>query len=256
LTDETAEPLLLAALAAREARTIAVDLAADRYTAALGGHPRARLLADAAGPPRDDRPAAAARPRGWFGAHLGTLAPDDRDEALADFVRSTAGETLGQQATRDDETTFGDMGLDSIMVIDLRTRLSHALGVDLLATVALDHPTVPRLTAHVLGLLRPTPPALDESPQPTDRTDHTDRTDPTDHMDRADRTGRTERTGPSGPAQRAEQQAPAEHSVPSQPSQPSEPSRPSEAPDPAEMSFDELLRAVRSDVSREGDSQA
>ncbi|MFJ9425234.1 SDR family NAD(P)-dependent oxidoreductase [Streptomyces sp. NPDC101249] len=256
LTDDTAEPLLLAALAAREARTIAVDLAADRYTAALDGHPRARLLADAAGPPRDDRPAAAARPRGWFGAHLGTLAPDDRDEALAEFVRATAGETLGQQAARDDDTTFGDMGLDSIMVIDLRTRLSHALGVDLLATVALDHPTVPRLTAHVLGLLRPTPPALDGAPQPTDRTDHTARTDRTNPTDHTDRTGRTERTVPSGPAERAEQQAPAEHSVPSQPSQPSRPSQPSEAPDPAEMSFDELLRAVRSDVSREGDSQA
>ncbi|MHC5908893.1 acyl carrier protein, partial [Streptomyces sp. S6] len=123
---------------------------------ALGDHPRARLL-DAPAGRGDTHGARTGRPRGWFGDRLDALDPGERDAALRDFVRETAGETLGQPAALDEETTFGDMGLDSIMVIDLRTRLSHALGVDLLATVALDHPTAPRITRHILGLLHPEP---------------------------------------------------------------------------------------------------
>jgi acyl carrier protein len=51
------------------------------------------------------------------------------------------GDALGV-ATIDDTRGFADLGLDSIMAIDLRAGLAHALGVDLPSTVALDHPTV------------------------------------------------------------------------------------------------------------------
>ncbi|WP_409473584.1 SDR family NAD(P)-dependent oxidoreductase [Streptomyces sp. HC307] len=214
-TDETAESLLLAALTARQARVIAVDLAPDRFTEALGDHPRARLLDVPAG--RGDthgvrRTVAdrAGRPRGWFSARLDALDPRERDAALRDFVREAAGETLGQPAALDEETTFGDMGLDSIMVIDLRTRLSHALGVDLLATVALDHPTVPRITDHILGLLHPesTRPATPDRPDRQESPDHAELPEPVDLRDLA------------------------------------------------ELSFEELVQAVHSDVSQKGDRQA
>ncbi|MFI8192267.1 SDR family NAD(P)-dependent oxidoreductase [Streptomyces sp. NPDC085946] len=219
-TDETAEALLLAALTARQARVIAVDLAPDRFAEALGGHPRARLLDVPAGGDahRVRRTAAdrAGRPRGWFGARLDGLDPRERDAALRDFVREAAGETLGQPAALDEETTFGDMGLDSIMVIDLRTRLSHALGVDLLATVALDHPTVPRITDHVLGLLHPGS------------------------------------ARPAAPGRPDRQEAPDHAGAP----EPAGPPDPAGLPDLAELSFEELVRAVRSDVSQKGDRQA
>ena len=45
------------------------------------------------------------------------------------------------------------MGLDSIMVIDLRTRLAHALGIDLPATVAIDYPNVPAMARFITGLV-------------------------------------------------------------------------------------------------------
>ncbi|GJF23620.1 SDR family NAD(P)-dependent oxidoreductase [Streptomyces sp. HO565] len=210
-TDEAAEALLLAALTARQARVIAVDLAPDTFTEALGGHPRARLLEAPAGGDGHGarRPHAdpSGRPRGWFGAHLAALDPGERDAALRHFVREAAGETLGQPAALDEETTFGDMGLDSIMVIDLRTRLSQSLGVDLLATVALDHPTVPRLADHILGLLHPEP------------------------------------ARPAGPGR---------------PDRPETPDQAEAAglPDLAELSFEELVQAVHSDVSQKGDRQA
>ncbi|MFJ8946310.1 SDR family NAD(P)-dependent oxidoreductase [Streptomyces sp. NPDC102395] len=214
-TDETAEALLLAALTARKARVIAVDLAPDRFTEALGGHPRGRLLDVPAD--RGDLPGVRqtvadrdGRPRGWFRARLDALDPRERDAALRDFVREAAGETLGQPAPLDEETTFGDMGLDSIMVIDLRTRISHALGVDLLATVALDHPTVPRITDHILGLLHPGS-ARPATPDRPDRQDFLNQVESPEPVD---------------------------------------------IPDLADLTFEELVQAVRSDVSQKGDRQA
>ncbi|MFZ3473467.1 SDR family NAD(P)-dependent oxidoreductase [Streptomyces sp. 4.24] len=180
LTDGSAEPLLLEALTGGPARLVAVDVAPERFAAHVGDHPRAALLADLVRPAdragKDGRAAEpAGRPRGWLreggdgpnGPNgLDGLDAEARGEALRQFVREATAETLGAPAGVDDEITFGDMGLDSIMVIDLRTRLSHALGVDLLATVALDHPTIPRISAHVLGLLYGEEPDPAPAPRP------------------------------------------------------------------------------------------
>ncbi|MFD0430990.1 phosphopantetheine-binding protein [Streptomyces zhihengii] len=97
-----------------------------------------------------------------------------------------------------DDTGFTETGLDSIMVIDLRTRLADALGTDLPATVALDHPTVSRLAAYVTGLLFPaeaarrrTRPATappPSGPRPRDAPGP-----------RARRAGHRTRAGPVGP---------------------------------------------------------
>lgn len=210
LADESAERLLLVALTGGSARLVAVDVAAGRFTAQLGDHPRAALLGELGDGAGKDTGAAesagrSGRPRGWLrtgaegAAGLDVLDADARTEALRQFVREVTGETIGDPAGVDDEITFGDMGLDSIMVIDLRTRLSHALGVDLLATVALDHPTIPRISAHVLGLL------YEEEPD-------------------------------SGPAPRRPAAEPAREAR-------------EEQEDLSELSFEDLIRAVQNDVS-------
>ncbi|MFE2060292.1 SDR family NAD(P)-dependent oxidoreductase [Streptomyces sp. NPDC059446] len=171
LTDEIAERLLLTALADSPARLVAVDLAPERFVAHVGDHPRAALLAGLADHAEKAGRAAepSGRARGWLrtgDGGLDGLDADTRAEALRQFIREATGETLGDPAGIDDDITFGDMGLDSIMVIDLRTRLSHALGVDLLATVALDHPTVPRIADHILGLLDENEPDTAPAPSP------------------------------------------------------------------------------------------
>ncbi|MEU5416128.1 SDR family NAD(P)-dependent oxidoreductase [Streptomyces clavifer] len=212
LTDETAERLLLAALTDGPERLVAVDLVPERFVAHLGDHPRAALLAGLTDHAGKDGGAAGpvgppGRPRGWLragGDGLDGLDADARTEALRQFIREATGETLGDPAGIDDDITFGDMGLDSIMVIDLRTRLSHALGVDLLATVALDHPTIPRIAAHILGLLDENEPDTPPAPAP--------------------------------------QRAPLTEAGPD---------------DLSELSFEDLVRAVRSEVSApEGDRNA
>ncbi|UED88048.1 SDR family NAD(P)-dependent oxidoreductase [Streptomyces profundus] len=213
LTDEAAEPVLTGALTGDAARITAVDIAPERWAAELAGHPRARLLASLADERLPRVPATASdQPRGWYREGLLDLAPDARLAALRVFVREAAGETLGESASVDDEVTFGDMGLDSIMAIDLRTRLSHALGIDLLATVALDHPTVPRMADHVAG-------ALGLPGQDAD-------------------------TLVAAPAAGSGQE-------------PSGASGPAALPDLSALSFEELVQAVRSDVSaQKGETQA
>jgi acyl transferase domain-containing protein/acyl carrier protein len=161
LTDEEAEELLRLAVDGRYTRLVAVALDPGEFTGRLAGHPRAALLQDVADRPRPaasqeaSQEAEANRPRGWLRDLLGGLDDGDREDRLRRTVREMVGDALGTPATVEDDLGFGDLGLDSIMVIDLRTRLSHAIGEDLPATVALDHPTVGRLAAHALALVCP-----------------------------------------------------------------------------------------------------
>ncbi|MFJ8577834.1 SDR family NAD(P)-dependent oxidoreductase [Micromonospora sp. NPDC093277] len=156
LTDEEAETILRAALTAGRDRLVAVAVDAREYVDRAAGHPRAALLLPLLD--RDARPARAATPatpRGWLREELDRTAADEREDRLRAAVRRVAGDALGDPGALDDEAGFADLGLDSIMVIDLRTRLSHALAADLPATVAIDHPTIAQVAAYAIDLLYP-----------------------------------------------------------------------------------------------------
>ncbi|ONF62099.1 SDR family NAD(P)-dependent oxidoreductase [Amycolatopsis keratiniphila] len=125
------------------------------FDAALG-HPEpvliaARLDPTAAGlPPIADglgRPAARPAPpspgRHW---------PDQPTEReLRDLLRVELAEVLGHHdpGTIPVDKPFTELGLDSLAVIDLRTRLRELTGVELPARVLFDHPTVTELTGHL-----------------------------------------------------------------------------------------------------------
>ncbi|MFH9065060.1 SDR family NAD(P)-dependent oxidoreductase [Streptomyces coeruleorubidus] len=204
LGDDEAEELLRLALTDRPRRLVAVALDTEGAEQRFAGQPRAILLRDgtrrpaAGGDGEPDR----ARPRGWLRPLLAELDGEDHREAVRHVVRELTGQTLGDSAVVDDERGFGDMGLDSIMVIDLRTRLSHALGVDLPATAALDHPTVTRISDYALGLLFPAESAPADDSRP--------------------RTPASARTAP-----------------------------PRDERAPEDLTFDQLLEAVRTDVAAE-----
>ncbi|MGX1881809.1 SDR family NAD(P)-dependent oxidoreductase [Streptomyces sp. NPDC055287] len=155
LDDDEAKELLHLAVTGRSSGLVAVAVDSVRYAAEAHGHPGAALMGTApvAGGPattggrgggQDD----AGRPRGWLRKRLDGLDAPACDEQLRSVIGELAAEALGDPSPVDDELGFSDMGLDSIMVIDLRTRLSYALGADLPATVALDHPTVALLAAY------------------------------------------------------------------------------------------------------------
>ncbi|MEV5976635.1 SDR family NAD(P)-dependent oxidoreductase [Streptomyces sp. NPDC052114] len=155
LTDDEAAELLTLATAGHTARLVAVSVDRQRYQERLAGHPGAAVFRGTAPAPSAPAAAPPAQPRGWLRELLDDLDPGARERRLAETVREMTGAVLGDGSAVDDESGFGDMGLDSIMVIDLRSRLAQALGVDLAATVALDHPTVTRLARHVADLVFP-----------------------------------------------------------------------------------------------------
>ncbi|MEU6957461.1 SDR family NAD(P)-dependent oxidoreductase [Streptomyces sp. NPDC045714] len=158
LDDHEAAELLGLAMAGRESRLVAVSVDLRRYTDRLAGHPGAALFQGTGAAPSAgsaNAGPALARPRGWLRELLDDLDPCAREQRLAETVREMTIAVLGEGSSVTDESGFGDMGLDSIMVIDLRSRLSQALGVDLAATIALDHPTITRLSRYVADLVFP-----------------------------------------------------------------------------------------------------
>ncbi|HVU25846.1 MAG TPA: SDR family NAD(P)-dependent oxidoreductase [Opitutus sp.] len=85
-------------------------------------------------------------------------------QTLARILKLPAGELP------DPTQGFADLGIDSLMAIDLKNRLAQELGVALPATLAFDYPDVERLARHVLSRLAPAEapaPAATATPVPT-----------------------------------------------------------------------------------------
>ncbi|MFY1636694.1 SDR family NAD(P)-dependent oxidoreductase [Solwaraspora sp. WMMB335] len=157
LSDTDAAPMLVAALSSDAAQVVAVAADLEVYADAVAGAPRAALVAELVGrriePNKIGADARAAG--GWLRERLLRIADPDRGDGLREAVAEMVAEILGTPARINDTLGFAELGLDSIMAIDLRTRLSHALDIELPATVALDHPTVLAMTSFVGGLLWP-----------------------------------------------------------------------------------------------------
>ncbi len=86
---------------------------------------------------------------------LAAAAPTRRRSLLAAFVRERALRSLGLDHTHavDPRTPLGELGLDSLLAVELRNTLATALCLNLPATLLFDHPTLDSLTDHLLGEL-------------------------------------------------------------------------------------------------------
>ncbi|MDH6120729.1 acyl transferase domain-containing protein/acyl carrier protein [Kitasatospora sp. GAS204A] len=171
LSDEVAVPLLALATGTTQARLLAMDADFTRYAGNLGTHPGTALLSvlTAERPPVAE-PAAEGggeQPRGWLREELAAVTDeDDREERVREVVRKLAGDTLGDPEAVEDETGFEEIGLDSIMAIDLSALLAHAVGEDLPATASIDYPNVAEMSRYLTGLLAPAPAATAATPVP------------------------------------------------------------------------------------------
>ena len=75
-----------------------------------------------------------------------------RRQLVGTFVRDHALRTLGMEpaAVIHTNTPLGELGLDSLLVVELRNKLGLALGVSLPLTLLFDYPTLDALTGYLL----------------------------------------------------------------------------------------------------------
>ncbi|MFI6488670.1 type I polyketide synthase [Streptomyces sp. NPDC050564] len=89
-----------------------------------------------------------------FVAGLRSLDPVQRRDRMLDWVCAQVAGVLGlsEDELRADQGFF-ELGMDSVMSLTLRLRLSRELETELSSTVAFEHPTALALTAHLLEQL-------------------------------------------------------------------------------------------------------
>ncbi|WP_423395908.1 amino acid adenylation domain-containing protein [Burkholderia sp. LMG 21824] len=74
---------------------------------------------------------------------LSAASPRERKRLLADSIDRAVAQVLGYGAgTLDRDLGFFEMGMDSLMALDVRTHLEKALGIPLSVALLFDHPTV------------------------------------------------------------------------------------------------------------------
>ncbi|MEU6731562.1 SDR family NAD(P)-dependent oxidoreductase, partial [Nonomuraea wenchangensis] len=92
---------------------------------------------------------------GSFADRLAELSAAERQAAVTELVRAQAAAVLGYGAAESVpvDRAFQELGVDSLMAVDLRNRLGRAVGLTLPATLIFDHPSVKALTDFVLRRL-------------------------------------------------------------------------------------------------------
>jgi acyl carrier protein len=96
------------------------------------------------------------------------MSPSDRTKTVVEFVTREAAAVLGIDPSEPVPLDLGffEMGMDSLMSVELRRRLERAVGRKLPSTLTFNYPDVRRLAAYLDGLVAP-PQAKPAAPAPT-----------------------------------------------------------------------------------------
>ncbi|WP_203723058.1 beta-ketoacyl synthase N-terminal-like domain-containing protein, partial [Paractinoplanes abujensis] len=90
-----------------------------------------------------------------FVSRLRGLPADARRQTVTDLVRAQVAVVLGYRSAEDviAHRAFRELGFDSVAAVELRNRLSAAVGLRLPSAIVFDHPTTVALADHLLGEL-------------------------------------------------------------------------------------------------------
>jgi acyl carrier protein len=125
-----------------------LDVAAWRRTQ---GHARTQPLFDLLAAAGDKGAASSAS----LALVVEQAVPGQRLGVLESLLRQTVAEVLGKDSGRIDvNVALPDLGLDSLLSVELRNRLTAGFGVDLPLTVVWRHPTIAALTPYVAEKMR------------------------------------------------------------------------------------------------------
>ncbi|MBZ0279020.1 MAG: acyl carrier protein, partial [Anaerolineae bacterium] len=92
-------------------------------------------------------------------ARLEGVAGDERLDILTDYVQAEAASILGMSpANLDIHRGLMEMGMDSLMSVDLKTHLEKAVGLSLPSTLTFNYPTIAELSEYLNGRLTPAEP--------------------------------------------------------------------------------------------------
>jgi acyl carrier protein len=136
-----------------------------RYVAKVHHGRAPKFIADLA-PASAVAPASAARvdsakPRSDFNARFAAAPARERRRLLADYVRTEIAGVMGMESGTQIEPRqrLFDIGIDSLMAVELRNTLHNGLAISLPSTLVFDYPTVEALVEFLASGLR-----LDEVP--------------------------------------------------------------------------------------------
>ncbi len=153
----------------REDPTTSVVLAADWsvFGEALGGRPS---LFDDLLPAAQDDSADSPDATEDLLARLGTTPATAREELLVSFLQQEVQAVLRLPSAPAPTVGFFDLGMDSLMAVELRNRLNRAFSGEYVApnTVVFDYPDIAALARHVTGELGDigSAPAVQAQPEP------------------------------------------------------------------------------------------
>ncbi|MDR5728643.1 MAG: SDR family NAD(P)-dependent oxidoreductase [Terriglobia bacterium] len=96
----------------------------------------------------------------------------ERKFLLSTHIKICARRVLGlrESAPITDSVALQDVGLDSLMALEMRNDLSQSLGITLAAGLLFDHPSIEELTQHLLGILAPSIESVAATTVPDDAT--------------------------------------------------------------------------------------
>ena len=157
LPSSTALQALATVLASGAAEVAVLDIDWQRFAAAYSGPRRAFYEELVTAAVESTQSGAVAREPAGFIQQYRATALSQRRALLAQQIRLLALRSLGldPQTVVEEERPLRDLGLDSLMAVELRNALARSLGCSLPATVAFDYPSVQALVGHLTERLAP-----------------------------------------------------------------------------------------------------